>query len=495
VAGIKHRVEPSASALAALQSGAGTTWYLNGEDSQGLTYEREEKTNGITEHKHYLSAGGMVFAMQVTRSGTLAAGNAAIGGNLAASLRYFHHDQLGSVAAVSDGITGAVIERLAYDPWGKRRSVNGLSDITDSLTGLTTDRGFTMHEHLDEMGLVHMNGRIYDPLIGRFMSADPILQAPSNLQSHNRYAYVMNNPLNLTDPSGFISFRKLLGYATFGILGNSRIGRTVLTMAACLFGGPAGCAAATTLNAYVSGATPSQALRSGGIAFLSAYAFQLAGGAGSGGGVSKEIASRSVERYLAHAAAGCVSAAIGGGQCGTGAVSAVFGKFATNAIGGTPGQFDAFQAAATVVAGGVGSVIAGEKFENGAKTAAYGYLFNQLSEKYTIYERTGPNGECYVGHCKTDRFVDRQAEHDRATGRTNSYKETDRLVGSRLDARIVEETRIRNGGGLDVLENKRYEVSERNYRAAGGSAPMPIAPRIPSGGGAGRQLNFMRLHE
>jgi RHS repeat-associated protein len=102
-----------------------------------------------------MAAGGMVFSMQVTRSGNLAI--------------LCHHS-----------------------PWGKRRNVNGLSDVTDSLVGLTTDRGFTMHEHLDEMGLVHMNGRIYDPLIGRFMSADPILQAPGNwlinsaLQPHQR---------------------------------------------------------------------------------------------------------------------------------------------------------------------------------------------------------------------------------------------------------------------------------------------------------------------
>ena len=94
------------------------------------------------------------------------------------------------------------MERLAYDPWGKRRNTNGLADSNDSLVGLATDRGFTMHEHLDEMGIIHMNGRVYDPLIGRFMSADPNIQAPGMLQSYNRYAYVMNNPLNLTDPSG-----------------------------------------------------------------------------------------------------------------------------------------------------------------------------------------------------------------------------------------------------------------------------------------------------
>jgi RHS repeat-associated protein len=60
-----------------------------------------------------------------------------------------------------------------------------------------------MHEHIDEMGIINMNGRIYDPFIGRFMSADPYIQARSDLQSYNRYAYVRNNPLNKTDPSGY----------------------------------------------------------------------------------------------------------------------------------------------------------------------------------------------------------------------------------------------------------------------------------------------------
>ncbi len=53
-----------------------------------------------------------------------------------------------------------------------------------------------------------MKGRVYDPSIGRFLSADPHIQAPGNLQSFNRYSYVVNNPLSLVDPSGYI-FKKL----------------------------------------------------------------------------------------------------------------------------------------------------------------------------------------------------------------------------------------------------------------------------------------------
>lgn len=50
---------------------------------------------------------------------------------------------------------------------------------------------------------IHMNGRVFDPEIARFLSADPIIQAPDNLQSYNRYSYTLNNPLRFTDPSGF----------------------------------------------------------------------------------------------------------------------------------------------------------------------------------------------------------------------------------------------------------------------------------------------------
>jgi RHS repeat-associated protein len=123
-------------------------------------------------------------------------------------LNWLHKDRLGSPIAIS-GETGALRERLAYDAWGKRRTTNGAVTGTpatptpDTIDGVVDNRGFTGHEMLDQLDLVHMNGRIYDPLIGRFLSADPILQDPMNGQSYNRYSYVMNNPTNFTDPTGF----------------------------------------------------------------------------------------------------------------------------------------------------------------------------------------------------------------------------------------------------------------------------------------------------
>ncbi len=63
-------------------------------------------------------------------------------------------------------------------------------------------RGYTGHEMMPEFGLVNMNGRLYDPALGRFLSPDNYVQEPDNSQSFNRYSYCLNNPLKYTDPSG-----------------------------------------------------------------------------------------------------------------------------------------------------------------------------------------------------------------------------------------------------------------------------------------------------
>ncbi|MBB3062446.1 RHS repeat-associated core domain-containing protein [Microbulbifer rhizosphaerae] len=128
-----------------------------------------------------------------------------------AEYQYLHRDHLGSVEKVTDE-SGAVILDTAFDPYGGRRQANWRGDISQQQLeelllsqGFTTKRGYTGHEHLDRTGLIHMNGRIYDPTLGRFLSPDPIVQAPTNSQSWNRYSYAFNNPLSFTDPSGFES--------------------------------------------------------------------------------------------------------------------------------------------------------------------------------------------------------------------------------------------------------------------------------------------------
>ena len=115
--------------------------------------------------------------------------------------QYLHTDHLGSIAAITDAAK-AVLERFSYDAWGTRRNVTGWADATIPPPNNTV-RGYTGHEQLDTVNLVHMNGRVYDPKLGRFTSPDPIVQFADNPQSYNRYCYVLNNPLSYTDPSGF----------------------------------------------------------------------------------------------------------------------------------------------------------------------------------------------------------------------------------------------------------------------------------------------------
>lgn len=85
----------------------------------------------------------------------------------------------------------------------------------------STHIGFTSQEQLDNLELVHLNGRVYDPVIGRFMSADPLIQDPYRSQSHNRYSYVWNNPLNATDPTGFQCTGSRIGSCTAYVYGPS----------------------------------------------------------------------------------------------------------------------------------------------------------------------------------------------------------------------------------------------------------------------------------
>jgi len=121
--------------------------------------------------------------------------------------RYFHNDHLGSLNVVTDG-TGVVLQRMGFDGWGRRRGADGTempwSVLGSAATANTQDkRGFTGQEQLDDLGLVHLNGRVYDPMTGRMTSADPTIPNPYDLQSMNRASYVNNNPLGYTDPTGF----------------------------------------------------------------------------------------------------------------------------------------------------------------------------------------------------------------------------------------------------------------------------------------------------
>ncbi|XXY95763.1 RHS repeat-associated core domain-containing protein [Sorangium sp. So ce296] len=147
-----------------------------------------DPATGRAEHRYYVRSPERVVAI-VTRGGQ------------EPGTRYVHVDHLGSVDALTDE-DGDVIERRSYDPFGQRRNPVWGEPTPASFASETT-RGFTGHEGDDELGLVNMKGRIYDPRLGRFLTTDPIVQAPLSGQSWNPYSYVRNDPLNHVDPSGF----------------------------------------------------------------------------------------------------------------------------------------------------------------------------------------------------------------------------------------------------------------------------------------------------
>jgi len=180
-----------------------TTTYLSPRLDTGSHFEKVNHTaTGLIEYKHFIyAAGGPVAVHTVASSGT-------------SSTRYLHKDHLGSIESITDE-AGNLVERLSYDAFGKRRQKTGADGAV--AVGTITAYGFTSQEMLDDIGLIHMNGRVYDPEVGRFIEADPKGEGHTS-QGLNRYSYVLNNPLSFTDPSGYKKFWQKKGFKTVAVV-------------------------------------------------------------------------------------------------------------------------------------------------------------------------------------------------------------------------------------------------------------------------------------
>lgn len=168
------------SILSAAGSTKQTKYYLG-------NYEEEVDAGGNIRKLHYIYGSNTLAAIMEHKSGQ-------------ENLYYTYTDYQGNLMTVTDA-AGKVKERYAYDPWGFRKDPTNWS-LTDTRTSFLFSRGYTMHEHLDDFGLINMNGRMYDPLMAQFLSPDPYIQAPGSWMNYNRYAYCLNNPLMFTDPDG-----------------------------------------------------------------------------------------------------------------------------------------------------------------------------------------------------------------------------------------------------------------------------------------------------
>lgn len=393
-----------------------TTLYLGAYERE--THETNLGTSGpvVTRMVHRHSLGGVIYTRDENSSGT------------SVKLTTVLRDYLGSTDVLLVGTWGggafssSATERQSFDAWGERRDATTLAPFraADADAFRTSehdyDRGYTGHEQLDDSGLIHMNGRIYDPELGRFLSPDPYVQTPDSSQNFNRYSYVLNNPLNKTDPTGFL-FAAFHTYKKLNWAKNNwnKIGPYVMIAVAIvltIFTAGIGSAAWGALYS-ASGMVLTPAVYSAGAAAVTGAMVGTVTGA-----VGAAMAGGDLGDILRGAAIGAISGAASGALHGVerwaGALAdagnyggagvhvvghGVVGGLSNEAMGGKFG--DGFLSAAagaaagwsplngavrntgvvgrTLTAGAVGgtvSAIGGGKFANGAYTAAFQHLLN-----------------------------------------------------------------------------------------------------------------------
>ncbi|GAA5442267.1 hypothetical protein Misp06_00441 [Microbulbifer sp. NBRC 101763] len=330
------------------------TWYIG-------NIERIEKSSnpGEIQWKRYL-AGTAIYTLTTNSNYAVQS-----------TEKVFQYlDHLGSVDLLTD--EGAnVIQQMSFDVWGQRRNSSDWSALSQSsLAGfdtVNTTRGYTGHEMLDAVGLIHMNGRIYDPRLGRFMQADPFVQAAADTQMYNRYSYVRNNPLNATDPSGyFLSIlidQAIIRALPAPVADMVQLFGSIITSIYC---GPCSIA----FNAYFS----SQRTYAATGDFGAAMKAGLISGASSAAfyGISEAAGLTGGERIFASAVVGGIVSELQGGKFGHGFISAGLSAWAgqSETFGGGNGPTPEGTIAAMII-GGTSSVVSGGKFANGAVTAAF----------------------------------------------------------------------------------------------------------------------------
>jgi RHS repeat-associated protein len=296
--------------------------------------------NGSTFFKRYL--GGVAIADYFPESGIQ-------------QLNYLLKDHLGSIHTVLDE-NGLIVARMYFSAFGERQEANWQTPMTSflytPLNDLTT-RGFTGHEQVDSMGIIHMNGRIYDPRLGRFLQADPVVQAPKNGQSLNRYSYALNNPLSYTDPSGYFSLKRFF----------KKWGRVIFAAAAAYF--TYGAAFTWAANSIASGVANSLTLAK----IVGNVGWKVVAGAVAGAS-SGFVAGAIISRSLRGAVKGALAGAITGGVVGYHGDSYNLGRIASESLGG-----------------GVSAKILGGKFEDGLKFALVVSSVTYINYRMDLAER------------------------------------------------------------------------------------------------------------
>ena len=279
---------------------------------------------------------------------------------------YLHRDYQGSIIALSD-TDGKVVEQRYFDAWGNIQQVRHISwngnvqtTTTDTVLGII-DRGYTGHEHLQSVGLIHMNGRLYDPVIRRFLSPDNFVQDPYNTQNFDRYGYVYNNPLMYADPSGEFF-----------------VAAAIAVAAAIVVNG---------IHNMINGIPFWYGMGKAGT--MAAVSAVISFGIGSVTSTITDSVGRAMVQSVTHGVTGGIMSSIDGGKFGSGFAAGAVSSLVSSgvqAIGGTGGYYldedytqlstfgsrnpdllNAMTIAAGGLSGGLSSTIAGGSFWTGAR--------------------------------------------------------------------------------------------------------------------------------
>jgi RHS repeat-associated protein len=287
---------------------------------------------------------------------------------------------LGSVQILTTE-QGILLEEYSYDAWGLRRDPVTLQVyVPDPETDV--EYGFTGHEHLDAFKMINMSGRMYDPVLGRFLSPDPFLQFPDFTQGLNPYSYALNNPLRFVDPDGYSLFGTILAISLQILVTpiNPMLGILVYSVV-------------MTIDYAIENG------RSVNIFDMGAYFIQTTVWSTTGMGLSKGVGDifkheiktliRELGRAAAHGITNGGMRLIQGGKFEhgflSGFVSSLGGSF-MQAHGGNMGIETKIALSAAL--GGTAEALGGGKFANGAVTGAYVMMFNHLQD--VIKERNDP---------------------------------------------------------------------------------------------------------
>ena len=328
------------------------------------------KDNTTGKEKHLLYLGGDPYESNIVYLKNFEESNG--------SYKFLHKDYIGSILAISDE-AGNKLEQRHFDAWGNftHLQIGNGAIVTDKnailslAKDLTIDRGYTSHEHFMEVGIIHMNGRLYDPLLRRFLNADENIQDPYNTQNYNKYGYVMNNPLMFNDPSGeelVTLFTISMAAIVKAIIIGAAVGLAAYTVSLAVTGNFDQWNLLGAFKATFTGAV------SGAVTFGIGNLFSAAGQTGgltlasslkeSIGGIGSAMVQAGTHA-IAQGVLGMVqgdkflSAAAGGffGSLGAGAFGEVAGKFAKRTLGTI--LFGA-------ISGGIGSELTGGNFWQGA---------------------------------------------------------------------------------------------------------------------------------